>query len=70
MANVVWAPQPKQKRFMERNIQGTDSAALLVSVIDMQELLSAYPSYFMNAKEFIDSLAEFVGKCKLEGYIA
>lgn len=55
---------------LERNIQGTDSAALLVSVIDMQELLSAYPSYFMNAKEFIDSLAEFVGKCKLEGYIA
>lgn len=43
-------------------------AAVLVSVSDISELMDAYPSYFLNAKEFIQALTTFSENCKLKGW--
>ena len=45
-------------------------AVVLVSVSDMKELREAYPSYFLNAGEFIAELSNFQENCKLKGYIS
>ena len=55
---------------VEKSINDDSSAVVLVSVSDMQELQEAYPSYFLNAGEFIQSLNEFTQKCKTKGYIS
>lgn len=54
---------------MESMIDKTTGAALLVSVADMKDLLSAYPSYFMNANEFISALSDFESQCRVNGYL-
>lgn len=55
---------------LENSIVKERNAVVLVSVSDMNELRSAYPSYFMNAREFIDALADFTETCRMSGYIA
>ena len=35
----------------------------------MKELKEAYPSYFLNAGEFVQSLLEFKNNCVVNGYI-
>lgn len=54
---------------VEKSIDDATSAVVLVSVSDMKELKEAYPSYFLNASEFIQALQEFTSMCKMQGYI-
>lgn len=54
---------------VEKFIDDAKSAVVLVSVSDMKELQEAYPSYFLNAKEFINALEDFRTTCKVKGYI-
>ena len=54
---------------MESYLDPSKGAIVLVSVKDMNELREAYPSYFLNAREFIDALNHFTTECKMKGYI-
>lgn len=54
---------------VEKSINDQDSAVVLVSVSDMKELQEAYPSYFLNASEFINALFEFNSICEKKQYI-
>ncbi|MDY4562825.1 MAG: RelA/SpoT domain-containing protein [Candidatus Cryptobacteroides sp.] len=54
---------------VEKSINDQNSAVVLVSVSDMKELQEAYPSYFLNASEFIQALFEFNSICKTKQYI-
>ncbi len=54
---------------VEKSINDENSAVVLVSVSDMKELKEAYPSYFLNAGEFIQALQEFNNVCKAKNYI-
>ena len=54
---------------VEKSIDDSNSAVVLVAVSDMKELQEAYPSYFLNASEFIQSLFEFNSICKAKQYI-
>lgn len=42
-----------------------DEAVILVSIEKMQELREAYPSYFLDTKEFILALTEFNASCAI-----
>ena len=53
---------------IENALSKDEGAVVLVSVSDMKELQEAYPSYFLNATEFIRALEEFNNTCKLKGY--
>lgn len=54
---------------VEKTIKDDKAAVVLVSVSDMKELQDAYPSYFFNAGEFIQSLQDFNSMCKAKKYI-
>ena len=54
---------------VEKSIDNANSAVVLVAVSDMKELQEAYPSYFLNASEFIQSLQDFDDTCKANNYI-
>ena len=54
---------------IEKNIDRTKAAVVLVAVSDVKELREAYPSYFLNSEEFITALADFQQTCQLKGYI-
>lgn len=54
---------------VEKSIDNANSAVVLVAVSDMKELQEAYPSYFLNASEFIQSLQDFNDTCKAKHYI-
>ena len=54
---------------VEKSIYDQNSAVVLVSVSDMKELQEAYPSYFLNASEFIQALFDFNSICKTKRYI-
>lgn len=54
---------------VEKSIKEDNSAVVLVSVSDMKELKEAYPSYFLNAGEFIQALQEFNASCKAKQYV-
>lgn len=54
---------------MESRLDNTKGAVVLVSVHDMDELREAYPSYFLNASEFVAALKNFTNDCKLKGYL-
>lgn len=56
-ANEVYAQ-------IESTIKKDEGAVVLVSVSDVQELREAYPSYFLNAYEFIQALDAFELQCK------
>lgn len=53
---------------IENTLTQRQGAVVLVSVSDIKELMNAYPSYFLNAKEFIDALEDFSKWCKLQNY--
>ncbi len=54
---------------VEKSINDATSAVVLVSVSDMKELQEAYPSYFLNASEFVEALQEFNALCKAGRYV-
>lgn len=54
---------------VEKSINNIEAAVVLVAVSDMKELQEAYPSYFLNASEFVQALNEFQHTCKVHGYI-
>ncbi|MBP5571909.1 MAG: RelA/SpoT domain-containing protein [Bacteroidales bacterium] len=54
---------------VEKTIDNSEAAVVLVSVSDMKELKEAYPSYFLNAGEFVMALREFTQVCKAKNYI-
>ena len=49
---------------LEQNIDSNE-AVLLVSIAKMQELREAYPSYFLDTKEFLLALSEFDRSCRI-----
>lgn len=55
---------------IEKSIDKTKEAVVLVAVSDVKELREAYPSYFLNAEEFISALADFQNNCQVQGYIS
>lgn len=55
---------------VESSITRETGAVVLVSVSDMNELREAYPSYFLNAYEFISALRDFQDTCRTAGYIS
>lgn len=55
---------------VESGITNKSGAVVLVSVSDMNELREAYPSYFLNANEFITALQQFHQTCRTAGYIS
>lgn len=54
---------------VEKTIDNNEAAVVLVSVSDMKELKEAYPSYFLNASEFVAALYDFTQVCKAKHYI-
>ena len=54
---------------VESSINRGTGAVVLVSVSDMNELREAYPSYFLNANEFIMALLQFHKDCRMAGHI-
>lgn len=54
---------------MEDNTPKEKGAVVLVSIADIEELRKAYPSYFLDTAEFLQSLSEFENHCKLMKYI-
>lgn len=61
LANAIYAKA-------ESGIKREEAAVVLVAVSDVRELREAYPSYFLNAKEFIDELYDFQTQCKKKGF--
>lgn len=61
-ANVQYAQ-------IEKSIDKDKGAVVLVAVSDVKELREAYPSYFLNAEEFVSALSDFQDKCRIDGYI-
>ncbi|MBR0169214.1 MAG: RelA/SpoT domain-containing protein [Bacteroidales bacterium] len=55
---------------VESGITNKSGAVVLVSVSDMNELREAYPSYFLNANEFIFALLQFHKSCRTAGYVS
>lgn len=62
IANIIYAKT-------ESEINKEEAAVVLVSVADINELREAYPSYFLNAQEFISALSDFQKQCQINGYI-
>lgn len=54
---------------VEKSIDDSNSAVVLVAVSDMKELQEAYPSYFLNASEFVQELHDFNQTCITKHYI-
>lgn len=54
---------------IEKSVDKTKEAIVLVAVSDVQELREAYPSYFLNSEEFIAALDDFQRTCHVKGYI-
>lgn len=54
---------------VEKSIDNTNSSVVLVSVSDMKELQEAYPSYFLNAGEFIQAIQDFNSVCLAKHYV-
>lgn len=50
---------------MEQSIK-EDEAALMVAIEDIKEIKEAYPSYFLDTKNFLDFLMRFNKECKLK----
>lgn len=48
----------------ERQISPGEGAVVLVSTADINDLKKAYPSYFLNAAEFVHALQDFSEECK------
>jgi len=44
-----------------------DKAGAVISTV--KELREAYPSYFLNAREFIAALDEFRERCRVKGFV-
>ena len=51
-------------KLTESRIVEEQNAVVLVSVADMKTLLVTYPSYFLDAKEFINALKDFEKRCE------
>ena len=54
---------------LEDTLTRYNGAVVLVSVADLKELQDAYPSYFLDAGEFISALEAFNRDCVVKGYI-
>ena len=54
---------------VEKSINNNEAAVVLVAVSDMKELQEAYPSYFLNASEFVQALNDFNKMCIAQKYI-
>ena len=50
---------------MEQSIKD-DEAALMVAIDDIKEIKEAYPSYFLDTKNFLDFLMRFNNECRLK----
>lgn len=50
---------------IEKNIQNTDNAVVLVSSSSIKSLKKAYPSYFLDTSEFISTLEKINENCQI-----
>ncbi|MEE1945057.1 RelA/SpoT domain-containing protein [Pedobacter sp. KR3-3] len=55
---------------MEKDIDSSQNAVVLVSAKNMRALKKAYPSYFLDTTEFIKALAGIQANCYHRGYVA
>ncbi|MGB6154198.1 MAG: RelA/SpoT domain-containing protein [Pricia sp.] len=55
----------KQYLELEKSINNTENAVVLVSSISIKSLKKAYPSYFLDTSEFITALEKVNENCKL-----
>jgi hypothetical protein len=70
LANEQYADVERRIEWMEANAFNKKyGAVVLVAVSDVKELREAYPSYFLNAEEFLSALADFKNNCRVQGYI-
>lgn len=68
-SNEELAAASKYYSDVEKSINNNEAAVVLVSVSDMKELQEAYPSYFLNASEFVQALHDFNQTCITKHYI-
>lgn len=54
---------------MEKDIDNSQNAVVLVSAKNMRALKKAYPSYFLDTTEFIKALAGIQANCYSRGYV-
>ncbi len=53
---------------LEKNIEDNKNAVVLVSVPKMQQLQEAYPSYFLNTREFLNAIDTMMQNCVKWGW--
>ena len=54
---------------MEKEVEDVKNAVVLVSVPKMQQLQEAYPSYFLNTREFLDAIDTMMHNCVKWGWV-
>lgn len=54
---------------LEKSIEGSKNAVVLVSVPKMQQLQEAYPSYFLDTGEFLASIDNMMRNCERWGWV-
>lgn len=53
---------------LEKGVEENNNAVVLVSVPQMQELQKAYPSYFLDTREFLTAIDTMMANCKKRGW--
>ena len=54
---------------LEKNVESSKNAVVLVSVPKMQQLQEAYPSYFLNTGMFLHAVDVMMNNCEKNGWV-
>lgn len=54
---------------LEKSVEENNNAVVLVSVPKMQELQEAYPSYFLDTREFLTAIDTMMKNCKKRRWV-
>ncbi len=54
---------------LEKSVVENNNAVVLVSVPKMQELQEAYPSYFLDTREFLTAIDTMMGNCRKRRWV-
>ncbi|MDO4187307.1 MAG: RelA/SpoT domain-containing protein [Bacteroidales bacterium] len=55
---------------LEKGVEASKNAVVLVSVPQIQELQEAYPSYFLNTGEFLNAIDTMMQNCEKWGWVS
>ena len=55
---------------LEKGVEASKNAVVLVSVPQIQELQEAYPSYFLNTGEFLNAIDTMMRNCEKWGWVS